>query len=40
VYRGPNEKKCKDYDPYCNEFAPWGYYDTQPEDLKVKKGYH
>jgi len=41
VYRGPSKGYAKDYgkdakgygyDDYS--FAPWGYYFTQPEDLK------
>ncbi len=41
VYRGPNDKKCAYDDPYCVEFAPWGYYNTQPADAKKKSyGYH
>ena len=39
VYRGPNKNKCGYKDKYCEEFAPWGYYNTQPADFKKKK-YH
>ncbi|KAL7642284.1 UNVERIFIED_CONTAM: hypothetical protein RMT77_006845 [Armadillidium vulgare] len=36
AYRGPNKEKVG-----YEYFAPWGYYATQPEDLKiVKGGYH
>ncbi len=40
VYRGPNKNKCPYGKHYCEEFAPWGYYNTQPADAKKKKGYH
>ena len=39
VYRGPSKLKGKHgYEEIY--FAPWGYYVTQPEDAKPKKGYH
>ena len=36
VYRGPNTHHKVGYD----YFAPWVYYNTQPEDAKKKKYHH